>query len=149
MSTYRKLVPNPNLGDTGTPMITAEMSSINADVNGQNQARELIGYKMTCDDDFTCTMEVANTTGERAGTVAFQIVYKNAIGTLTLQESVDGVNFADIVIGTTTAEITMADSSTVQSQIINLSVGAFAGAYIRCNFVASGAGTGYIKINVI
>ncbi len=112
---------------------------------------EVARIQILCGADFTSqNINVQTDPHHKSGTIAFEVLYLNAIGTLKIQESVSGDYWADIYSGTTQAILTLADSSSIQTQIINLSTGCYAGNYLRCVWDGTddGSGEGWVAINV-
>lgn len=103
------------------------------------------GLKILSAASFNCEpINIDSPAWHKGGTIAVECIYKNAIGTLKVQQSVSGLMWTDI----TSATLTLADSGTEQVQCLNLSVGSYAGNYLRIVWTASSAGTGYLIINV-
>jgi len=110
--------------------------------------------KIPCRHDFiTESINVQTDPHHKSGTIAFEVLYQYAVGTIKLQESVSGDYWADIYSGTTQAILTLVANENIQSQVLNLSTGAYAGNYIRAVWDGTeddgGTGEGgWVAVNV-
>ena len=127
------------------PTTDALKNSSIAVTSGTGANQVTTGIRILSAASFNCEeISVSSPPQSKGGTISIECIYKNAIGTLKMQQSVSGLIWTDI----TDATLTLADSGTEQVQTLNLSVGAYGGNFLRAVWTASSAGTGYLIINV-
>ena len=127
------------------PTTDAQKNACIAVTSGTGSNQVTTGIRILSATSFNCEeIAISGYPQSKGGTISIECIYKNAIGTLKLQQSVSGLIWTDI----TDATLSLADSGTEQVQTLNLSVGAYGGNFLRPVWTASSAGTGYLIINV-